>query len=395
MNVLHVIPAIAPRYGGPSEVVISLTKALIDAGIDAEIATTDADGRDRLAVSYGVLTEWRSVPVRFFRRQFGVAFKFSSTLERWLMDEVSRFDVVHIHAVFSHSSVAAFKACTRASVPYIVRPLGSLDPETFARKSLRKRLFGAIWGKRMLSQASAVHYSTTRERAVVEKSFGLDRGFIAPAGVATDMEHALRPRSAGVSRADSHREPYVLFLGRLDSIKRIELLIDAFEVATADSDLDQWRLVIAGDGEPGYVAGLRSRAQTTSARDRIEFPGWLSGERKMDALSGASLLALLSEHENFGRAAAEAMSMGVPVVISDDVYLADSVIEYQAGWVVSGTLQRVADTLHEAMRDHSVRKRHAMGARGLAIERLGIQESTNLLIARYASVAGTRIGDTP
>ena len=183
MKILNVIPAIAPRYGGPSEVVISLTKALIDAGVDAEIVTTDADGNDRLPVNYGELTEWQAVPVRFFRRQFGEAFKFSRALGRWLSAEVDRYDVVHIHAVFSHSSVAAFKACIESRVPYIVRPLGSLDPQTYSSKNLRKQAFSMIWGKRMLSEAAAIHYSTEREQALVEENFGLHHGFVAPVGV--------------------------------------------------------------------------------------------------------------------------------------------------------------------------------------------------------------------
>lgn len=365
---------------------ISLTKALIDAGVDTEIVTTDADGRGRLAVSYGVLTDWKSVPVRFFRRQFSEAFKFSRTLERWLKDEVCGFDVVHIHAVFSHSSVAAYKACVDANVPYIVRPLGSLDPETLAHKNLRKRLFGAFWGKRMLSQASALHYSTTRERAAVEKSFGLDRGFIAPAGVATDGEQSLRAGPNCENRVESSGEPYLMFLGRLDPIKRIELLIDAFEAVTAHPDLERWRLVIVGDGEPGYVVRLRARAEKSSARGRIEFSGWLSGERKTEVLSGATLLALLSKHENFGRAAAEAMSMGVPVIISDEVYLAESVREYQAGWVVPGVLGQVAEVLHEAMRDRAARERRATGAGDLAREKFSAKGSAELLMARYASI---------
>jgi hypothetical protein len=45
LRVLHVIPAVAPRYGGPSTAIWPMTDALRKlGGVDVEIATTDADG---------------------------------------------------------------------------------------------------------------------------------------------------------------------------------------------------------------------------------------------------------------------------------------------------------------------------------------------------------------
>jgi len=53
---------------------------------------------------------------------------------------------VHIHAVFSHACLAAAQACRRHKVPYVVRPLGTLDPWSLRQKPFRKRLF--IWRAR-------------------------------------------------------------------------------------------------------------------------------------------------------------------------------------------------------------------------------------------------------
>ena len=383
MNVLHVIPAVAPRYGGPSEVVISLARALLDVGVETEIATTDADGDGRLPVHHETLTDFRSVPVRFFRRQFGESFKFSRALEAWLRKEVGRFDVVHIHAVFSHSSIAAFKACARANVPYVVRPLGSLDPTTYTSKAIRKRVFSAVWGRRMLRGAAAVHYATAREQALVEKAFGLNHGFVAPAGVELDV--ALRPDRRPRSRGSdgSHR---LVFLGRLDPIKRVELLIDAFSTVASGPRLSRWRLIIAGDGDPEYARALRDRAAGSAAGDRIEFTGWVSGREKADVLEEADLLALLSRHENFGRAAAEAMSLGVPVVVSEGVFLAEDVLDRGAGWVARSTVADTCRVLREAMTDPEARERAGRRARNLARERYNATRSAALLVDRYASL---------
>jgi hypothetical protein len=53
MRVLHVIPAVAPRYGGPSRAIVEMCRALQARGIEPLIASTDADGAGRLSVELG------------------------------------------------------------------------------------------------------------------------------------------------------------------------------------------------------------------------------------------------------------------------------------------------------------------------------------------------------
>src|SRR5216683_7337951 len=128
MRVLHVIPSVAPRYGGPSNAVLAMCRALGRKGVDVLIATTDADGEGRLPVEHGRVTSYGGTPAIFFPRQWSEAFKYSHPLAHWLDQHVADFDAVHVHAVFSHACLAAGQACRRAGVPYVVRPLGTLDP---------------------------------------------------------------------------------------------------------------------------------------------------------------------------------------------------------------------------------------------------------------------------
>src|ERR1700735_3472259 len=123
MKILHVIPAVAPCYGGPSQAVIEMCLALQRADLDVELSTTDADGNGRLAVELDKPSLYHGVRTHFFRRDRSEAFKFSRSLQRWLDESVARYDIVHIHAVFSHATYAAAQACRRHQVPYIVRPL--------------------------------------------------------------------------------------------------------------------------------------------------------------------------------------------------------------------------------------------------------------------------------
>ena len=387
MRVLHVIPGIAPRYGGPSRAVVDMARAVERAGVECVVATTDADGPDRLPVELGSVVSYRGVSAIFFRRDWSEAFKYSRDLARWLGENAGGFDVAHVHAIFSHSSLAAARACRRHSTPFVVRPLGSLAGWSLRQKPVRKRLLWHLGVGAMLRDAAAIHYTADAERREAEEGLGLARGVVIPLGIdveAFDVAVApdlFRRRCAGLDDA-----PFVLALGRLHPKKGLGLLIDAFSEATAANGLREWRLVIAGAGEAGYVAGLRQRVRERGEGARILFAGWLDEGAKAAALREAGLLALPSHQENFGLAAAEAMACGVPVLLSTEVNLAEEVEAARAGWVVPLDRERLTSTLAAVLRDGAERAARGRAGRDLARSRWSAAAMGTGLLELYERV---------
>ena len=66
LKILHVIPSVAPRYGGPSKAVYTMCRALQDRGIEVLIATTNADGGGELPVALGEKIVYQGAPTIFF-----------------------------------------------------------------------------------------------------------------------------------------------------------------------------------------------------------------------------------------------------------------------------------------------------------------------------------------
>ncbi len=352
LRVLHVIPSIAARYGGPSTATIGMCRALKAAGHLPLVATTDADGDGRLPVERGRVLIHEDVPMIFFARHYGESFKWSRPLSSWLMRHVADFAIVHVHAVFSHASLAAGAACRARGIPYIVRPLGTLDPWSLDHHSRRKRLLMWLGARRMLTAATSVHYTTREERDLAEGRLPwLPRGSVAPLGV--DDRFFASPDSCG-------RAPAVLTMARLDPKKGIDLLIAAFHAVAGQGPLAHWRLVVAGDGAPSYVASLRRLAASGAACGRIEFPGWVDGDRRMAVLRSARVFALPSQQENFGIALAEAMASGLPAVVTPGVNLANDLTAEGAGWLSDRRPDAIADTLRLALAsDEDIARRRA------------------------------------
>lgn len=347
MRVLHVIPSIDDRSGGPATAIVPMCRALMGQGIDVLLLTTTAGLSNK--IPQGEVVEFKGLPAIFFQAQLGESFKYSRPLSSWLRSNIRNFGVAHIHAVFNHSSVAAAHACQKAHVPYVVRPLGTLDPWSMTQKSLRKRLFWQILGKGIMRNAAAVHFTSEAEKVSTETGLGLNHGKVIPLGV----ERAHDDSFGNVAQLfpDSGGNPYVLVLSRLHPKKNVDVLIDAFLSLVESPQFTGWRLVLAGDGPSDYVAILKRKVEASTHRSRITFTGWLEGDRKNAVLSGASLLVLPSQQENFGLCVMEALSQSVPVIVSPNVNLAAEIAAANAGWITPVDKTALAEKLAEALAD--------------------------------------------
>jgi glycosyltransferase involved in cell wall biosynthesis len=357
MRVLHVIPAVAARYGGPSTSIAAMCRALNAQGIPTLIATTDADGPNTFDVPLGAQCSWHGLSTIFFPKQWSEAFKYSGPLAEWLDAHTREFSVVHIHAVLSHASLAAARAARASGTPYVIRPLGTLDAWSLAQKPWRKRILMALGTRQLLRDAAAIHYTSIEERRQVERRFNLSNGVVVPLGV----EEAWLT-SPAVSDEQRARDRYVLALSRLHPVKNLEALVDAF----ADLSTAGWRLVVAGTGDEAYADRLRALIVRRQAGHAIAMPGWTDGDAKRALVRQASLFALPSLHENFGVGLVEALAAGVPALVSDQVHLAETIRSAGAGWVASSSRESLRAALADALTRHDERLERAAAARDLA-----------------------------
>jgi glycosyltransferase involved in cell wall biosynthesis len=356
-----------------------MCRALIARGHEIAIATT-RHGLSGLNGNGKGAQLYNGTSTHFFPVQWGNGFKYSRPLKTWLDNNVRNFDVVHIHAVFNHSSIAAARSCRKHLVPYVVRPLGTLDPWSLKQKSFRKSLFWNLAAKRMMADAATIHYTAQAEFDLVKDSLGLTHGIVVPLGVGSsdsvlgpqasspapnqrslDQEHGYVRRGQAGTPAVPGPSPYILFLSRLHPKKGLDVLIKAFVAVHKNHEFSEWRLVIAGDGDAAYVNSLKQLVRSNSADGIVSFIGWVSGDEKRDVLRTASLLVLPSHQENFGLCALEALAEGVPVVVSSDVNLANEIADAGAGWISAIDVVSLEKTISEAMGDDEERL-----SRGLA-----------------------------
>jgi glycosyltransferase involved in cell wall biosynthesis len=358
VRVLHVIPSVSMRDGGPSRAIGIMERALSAAGVEVTTLTTDhdaelfGDGGPPVAVNGAQ---------RIYARKWLNPYKVAPGLVPHLTRTVHTYDVVHIHALFSFATTAAAWAARRAGVPYIVRPLGSLARYGLRERRQRlKRLSMAMIEGPVLRAAAAVHFTSRAELEEAEATSVRMRGIVIPLGVDADDG----PPAPPLRHPAMAGRRVILFLARLDPMKNLEAVIDA--VAGSPMLRGSCALVIAGTGDSRYVARLKARAAAAGITGHTLWLGHVEGAQKRAALAAADVVALPSFMENFGIAAAEALLAGVPCVLGEAVAIAPAIEEAGAGIRVRPEAPAVAQALeHVIGADPAVA--HAMGLRAKAL----------------------------
>ncbi len=362
MKVLHVIPSLAVVHGGPTRALSLMERSLAARGIVVETVTTDDDGRHRRnGRPCGVPLKENGVVRRYFPKRLEF-YKVSPSLAWWLFRHVRNYDLVHIHALFSFSSILAAWAARRAGVPYVLRPLGTLTRYGVTQRRPWLKRFSLAWLEGpALRRAAAVHFTSEDEmREVAETDIPMS-GVVIPLGI-----EAFMPANGNLIRATFpalEGSRYLLYLSRLDPKKNLEGLLRAYRQCSGNwSDV---KLLIAGDGNVGYVASLMALSAELGLSDNLVWAGHIDGDLKASALAGAELFVLPSFSENFGIAAAEALMAGLPCVLGRGVAIATDVVEAGAGVSVLPDPESLAIGLMHVM--GAPEKRSTMAANAVVL----------------------------
>lgn len=337
MKVLHVLPSLSARIGGPAISVVESALALRACGVESTIFATDmaeavSAKRHRRVMPADLPAGADQLDVRLFAARWPYRLAFAPLMQRALDEAAPRYDVVHIHMLFMYPQFAAYRAARRYGVPYIVSPCGALDPHLRTRSRVAKALTDRAWQRDMLDGAAALHFKTSEEAALAADLGLRAPAIVVPNGVRCDAFDALPSGDAFRARyLDGHEGPVVLNLGRLSHKKGLDVLVRAFAIVAA-SRADAM-LVLAGPDDEGLTPQLRALARQLGIGARVRFAGMLRGAEKLAALAAAGVWALPSHTENFGVAVVEAMAAGLPVVISPQVNIAREIAAADAGIV--------------------------------------------------------------
>jgi D-inositol-3-phosphate glycosyltransferase len=163
-----------------------------------------------------------------------------------------------------------------------------------------------------------------KERMVAHYGADPEKIRVIPCGVDLNLFRPISPARARKFLGLSKRK-FVLFVGRIDAIKGIDLLVRAIDCLVERSCLGKHNigLIIVGgdrDADPRIETQEMQRLRKMVSRLKLEKEVAFWGAQRQDLLpffySAAEAIILPSRYESFGMVALEAMGCGTPVIAS-------------------------------------------------------------------------------
>jgi glycosyltransferase involved in cell wall biosynthesis len=388
VKILHVIPSISPQRGGTSRAIIDMVHALQSQGIDVEIATTNDDGDNLLDVPLGERTIYDRIPTYFFPRfspplaavrEFAVSGPFTI----WLFQNITKYDSIHVHALFSYTSTIAMSLARLRGVPYLTTPHGLLCEWSLQQSSQKKQTYLKLIERENLDRAHAIHLTCQQEQNDVLALNFKSPTFILPLAL-TEIPAQI-PDAANILRQNLNcldNQPIILFLSRLHYKKGLDYLIPALGKLRDR----RFTFIIAGNGTPAYEAEIQALLVESGLEDRTQMVGFVEGEQKDLLIQGTDLFALTSHSENFGISVLEALVVGTPVLVTAGVGLASVVRERDLGYVAELDIESITQALDRYLTNPNLAKLKGVKARQFAIEHYNWDKIATDLVRVYQTI---------
>lgn len=405
MKILIVIPTIGELYGGPSKIVVEVAQALANAGVNVDIVTTSINGSNSKEVPLRVWVKTDNYRIQYFpywgikaQRKMGSGlwdarrYEFSFSLIRWLFHNIQEYDIVYTISIFSLVVQASHWICQIKKVPYVVNPQGMLEPWALAYKAWKKQLFYRLLTKPSLQRASAIFTSASSEAKNI-KSLSIKTAiFTIPNGINRhEFELMPSPEVFYAQFPHTRNKSLIIFLGRIDPKKGLDLLAEAF--AKVYSLYPNVHLIVAGQDNIGFLSTAQSYFKKRNCLQAVTFTGMLSGTVKHSALTAASLYVAPSYSEGFSMSILEGMASGLPCIFTTGCNFPEAETAHAAK-IVGISAEEIEDALLYYLRNPDQAKELGNRARGYILGEYTWDSIATKMVKLYRTVLGEDIGVT-
>ncbi len=380
---LHYLTEVQLELGGVVRAAIDMISGVADRGHHVSLITYDA----RDCPSGWPNASRKDNGLITIQRGRLAGYRFSDSDMNRIRQAVRQCDVVHLHTPWAMGNLKIAKIAQEIGRPYIVTIHGMLDDWSMSQKSLKKRTYLKLAGRKLLENAAFVHCTAKSEMEQSRKWYPGGTPHIVPCMIDLHPYLKLPPVTLAQEKLPALNEPglKLLFLSRIHIKKGVGRLLEAVGKLTAGGiDI---QLFIAGPGDEPYATQMKQLAKDLKIDDRTHFLGMVQDELKLSLYRAADLFVLPTSQENFGLVLPESLLCETSLVTT---YCVDIWEELQdaGGIIVQPQSEAVATAIAEATKDMDALKQRGRQGREYVLNWLDPERTVDRFVAMYRQAIG-------
>lgn len=277
-------------------------------------------------VNVGIVNT-RNVPVDGAEKQFPYDTPFEITNLPAPFDSP---DLVVFHEVYKKEYLSISANLRKMRIPYVILPHGSLTAMA-QRKSWAKKIVGnLLLFNRFINNAKGIQFLSQNE---LNKSRNKQKGFVGTNGM--NLPDVLK------TKFHDDKVNFV-FIGRKDIYyKGLDLLLPAIASNNEGLRMKNARIQLYGPGHAKNLSTLDEMVRDLCVNDLVQCYGGIQGEQKREVLLSADVFIQTSRSEGMPMGILEALSYGVPCLVTEGTSMGELIRRYDAGWVVQTDTQDI------------------------------------------------------
>lgn len=335
LKILFITPAYWPAidYGGPINSVKLLAENLKQQNIFVKIFT----------LAYGLKEnkfqkkEVDGIGVYYFKYFKFYRWLIPICLIKELLKNRNNFDIFHINLIWDPISWISGFILAILNKKFIISPRGTIEENLIKKRSFwLKKIIYFLFIKFIFKNCFGFHFTSEKEKNDFFKFTKIEKPFIIIPNLFNYEKFKKKVDKNLINEFNLKDKKYILYFGRINWKKRIELLIDTFyELNKKYNDL---YLAILGSADLDYYEKLKQKIKELNLENKIILYGeTISGDFKTALYQNAFCFVLPSISENFGYVVVEAIASKVPIIISEGVGLKELIEKYEVGLIFGGS----------------------------------------------------------
>lgn len=292
-----------------------------------------------------------------------------------LPEPFNKPDLVVFHEVYWTVYLQISKNLTKNRIPYIIVPHGCLTCGAQKKKWLKKKVANFLLFNRFINGAAAIQCLSERELEAT--LFGKNK-FIGTNGIEIPniCKHTFNDDKINFT-----------YIGRLDpNHKGLDLMIKAIALKEEILSENKCEFSIYGPDQFGYVEKLNKLLTENLTKELVKLNSALYGEEKEQTLLNSDIFIQTSRFEGMPMGILEALSYGIPCLVTKGTGLGDLIQKYDAGWVAETNAEDIARVLTVAIQEKALYPQKGVNARRLVEENFSWSNVAKSTIEKYEEI---------